>query len=110
MKSQFVIVIALLSLVSCSKNEPDPDLTQQYVGSWKTQAQRATTQVYWITYEVKKISNKLVTINVGDHWESLNGEFDDYTDEYLLDSVKVNSDQSIHIKSSRVLANNSPSS
>lgn len=54
---------------------------------------------------MKKISNNLVAINVGDHWESLNGEFDNYTDEYLLDSVNVTSDQTIHIKSSRVIAN-----
>lgn len=104
MKSQFVILIALFSLMSCSKNEADPDLTQQYVGRWKTEAQRSTTQVYRITYDVKKISNNLVTINAGDHWESLNGEFDDYTDEYILDSATINSDRSIHIKSSRVLA------
>lgn len=105
MKSQLIIAIALLSLVSCSKDEADPDLTQQYLGSWKSEVQRAPTQVYWVTYEVKRISNKLVSINAGDHWESLNGEFDNYIDEYLLDSVKVNSDQTINIKSSRVLAN-----
>ena len=105
MKSQFIIAIALLSLVSCSKNEADPDLTQKYVGSWKSEVQRTNTQVYWVTYEVKRISNNLVSINAGDHWESLNGEFDNYTDEYLLDSAKVNSDQTIHIKSSRILAN-----
>jgi hypothetical protein len=105
MKSQFVIVIALLSLVSCSKNEADPDLTQQYVGSWKTEVQRTTQQVYWTSYEIKRVSNSLLTIKAGERWESLQGEFDDYTDEYILDSLKVNSDQSIHIKSSRVLAN-----
>lgn len=105
MKNILATGLLILSLISCSEKEADPDLTQRYVGSWKTEAQRAPTQVYWITYEVKKISNNLVAINVGDHWESLNGEFDNYTDEYLLDSVNVTSDQTIHIKSSRVIAN-----
>lgn len=64
MRSQFVIVIALLSLISCSKDEADPVLNQQYVGSWEAEVQRAARQVYWATYEIKKISNRLVTINV----------------------------------------------
>lgn len=105
MKNLLVVATLIFSVISCSEKETNPDLTQQYVGSWKTEVQRTTQQVYWTSYEIKRISNTLLTINAGERWESLLGEFDDYTDTYTLDSVDIRSDRSINIKSSRVLAN-----
>ncbi|GGH35388.1 hypothetical protein GCM10007423_26980 [Dyadobacter endophyticus] len=105
MKTKLATAFALLSLISCSKNEADPDLTQEFVGTWKTDIQKSSHEIVSSTYDFKRISNNLLRIEVAQKFESVQGDFDDYADRYVLDSARVSEDRFVKVKSSRILAN-----
>jgi hypothetical protein len=106
MKKVSVLFLSLL-VISCSKkDEPDPDLTKPFIGLWKTEIQKSARDDIWSTYEIKRVSNDLVRVDVKQYFDAHQGDYEDYADVYTFDSVKVESNEALRIKDSRVYGPN----
>lgn len=100
------ILLFALFVFSCSKHkEPDPDLTTNFIGLWKTEIQKSAQYDIWTTYGIKRISNDLVKVDVKQYVDFHLGDDDDYSDEYTLDSVKVEAYNILKIRNSRTRGN-----
>jgi len=89
--------------ISCSSN--DPDATDAFIGTWQTAKQISTDQVYFATYEISKTSKESLHIIVSEHFESLDGKFDNYVISYPFDQVPLTSSSSFSFNSFREVGN-----
>lgn len=102
MKKLSILLFTILAF-SCSKSEePNPDLTTDFIGLWKTEVQKSARDDIWTTYDIKRISNDLVKVDVKQYFDAHQGDYDDYADEYTLDSVKVEQRNVLKINDSRI--------
>lgn len=102
MRRILILFVGILA-ISCSSNEPDA--TDNFIGTWQTDVQRSTDQVYFATYEISRTSEKLLHIVVNEHFESLDGKFDDYVVSYPFDQVPLTSSDSFSFDSFREVGN-----
>lgn len=98
----FLLFIGIL-LVACSSKEPDP--TGTFIGTWQTAVQKSTDQVYFATYDISRTNEKSLHIIVNEHFESLDGKFDDYIITYPFDQVPMTSPNSFSFDSFREVGN-----
>lgn len=102
MKKLSILLFTILAF-SCSKSgEPNPDLTTDFIGLWKTEVQKSARDDIWTTYDIQRISNDLVKVDVKQYFDAHQGDYDDYADEYTLDSVKVEQRNVLKINDSRM--------
>lgn len=98
----FLLFIGI-TLIACSSKEPDP--TGTFIGTWQTAVQKSTDQVYFSTYDISKTTEKSLHIIVNEHFESLDGKFDDYIITYPFDQVPMTSSNSFSFDSFREVGN-----
>ncbi|MET7253693.1 hypothetical protein ACWKW6_00995 [Dyadobacter jiangsuensis] len=98
----FLLFIGIL-VIACSSKEPDP--TGTFIGTWQTAVQKSTDQVYFATYDISRTSEKSLHIIVNEHFESLDGKFDDYIITYPFDQVPMTSSNSFSFDSFREVGN-----
>lgn len=101
MKILSFLLCSVLVLSCSKKDEPDPDLTMDFIGLWKTEVQKTARDDIWTTYDIERISNDLVKIDVKQYFDAHQGDYEDYADEYSFDSVKVEQTNVLKIKASR---------
>ncbi|MBE9461882.1 hypothetical protein ACFP1I_31690 [Dyadobacter subterraneus] len=102
MRRILLLFVGILA-ISCSSNEPDA--TDNFLGTWQTDVQRSNDRVYFATYEISRSTEKSLHINVNEHFESLDGKFEDYVDSYTFDQITLTSSDSFSFNSFREVGN-----
>lgn len=95
MRKSLLALFILLVLFSCSNKDPESDWTTNFIGKWKTDIQVTSRDSIWSTYDIKRINNNMVKINVVESIISINWDFDSYTVKSELDSVRVTGSNSM---------------
>lgn len=104
MRKLLLLFVSIL-VISCSSKDPKPEVTEAFIGTWQTAVQRSTDQVYFATYEISKTNDHSLHIVVSEHFESLDGKFEDFVVSYPFDPVPMTSSHTFSFNSFREVGN-----
>lgn len=91
-------LLTSLFFTSCSKDEPSPDLTTDFIGTWKSEVYEDQYAKAWSIWNITKVSNNAVKITSTYQVESKIEFYDSFESVDIIDKIELTDNRTMSLK------------